>query len=402
MKPKAATRLVVEAVGALLGEPSEDISSYRVPSGSCYGPTVLRLAEDFTTCLELLSQLDMSSVDNHAADALFTKVTDPEWDLFEARNQSGDEIGYLAEQMISINDALLGQEGRKPIESKNVFVAVDGSRMSYIAMGVGIHLRGHGQLILGHVEDPFKDYLPAHLKAEYLQFDLDSKCTAKGVPKTSLAVTVQAKEEGQGTRESVLELASQHGADMLILGSFGLKGPSIFQTGSVTDWSVRCSPITTVIVKPTSRVLDVEKGEAATFVVAVDGSAVADKAVVTALTVMKPADEIVLVHIGGDRVKGNSPEQVKMEEEYLERLDRASVKGSFFLEEKIQGKTIAEQICEFSAARQCDYLVCGVDGMAAMARGSAQSILGSVTDAIIQKVKCTTVVCKSDDYYADA
>ena len=46
--------------------------------------------------------------------------------------------------------------------------------------------------------------------------------------------------------------AAAEDADVLVLGAFGRKGPSIFNVGSVTDWSVRCSPITTVVVKPTS------------------------------------------------------------------------------------------------------------------------------------------------------
>jgi len=267
--------------------------------------------------------------------------------------------------------------------------------MSYSALEVALALRQHGKLVIGHVADPDKNYLPKHLTPEYLKFDLECKCTAKAVPTRAFSISVQPKVVGHNTRSMVLNMASNCDAEFLVLGSFGRKGPSIFQIKSVTDWSVRSSPLTTIIVKPTSS--QPTKGEPSVFVVALDGSQVAEKALHDTLQLMAPHDHLFALHISMDYVDGNQRQAAGIKEKYDEVLKKALIAGGVEIQEKISGKTLAQQICAFAVDKGAHYLACGIDGMTAFAQG--KTALGSVTDSIVKTARCTTIISKYKELY---
>jgi nucleotide-binding universal stress UspA family protein len=382
-KPPKLTRIVIETVGALIG-----ISGEERETG--YKATLNALLSDFDTCIARFQAVNISSISNVVADKLFTTTSDPN---FVPEAAQSETIKELCEMLIKVMDRCLGDISRKPILQQKFLVAVDGSRMSYAAFDVACRLRGYGSLHICHIDDPTKNYLPAHLTPSYMKFDFEQRCVGKGVPLAKSKFIVQSKDEGVHTRSMILKAAEKNSVDYLILGAFGRKGPSIFQIGSVTDWSVRSSPLTTIIVKPQSTIPEGVKP--AMFVVAVDLSATASAAVTTALTLMKPTDQLRILHIDVEEndPDGYKPEKAeKMIETFTSMLEMALVDGAVVKQEKQPGKTISQQICAFTEESGGHFLFIGIDGMGAWLKG--QSALGSVSEACVQDARCTTIICK--------
>lgn len=428
-KPPIICKLVLEALGTLLQVPGEDISLYRVPAGSNYGPTVSRVANDAEACMAELQDVDVRSLENTAADILFTISDHPEWSL-SAAEQEGNGIMILFEMINGLCKQLLETPGRKPIVSETFMVAIDGSRMAHNAFDVAASLRGHGKLMIHHIEDQEKSYLPSHHDPRYLKSHFESKCSEKLIPREKYEVVVRQKEEGVSTKHMLLHEAHLK-ANYLVLGAFGRKGPSIFKLGTVTDHSVRCSPLTTIIVKTDSTVPGMEPapvGEfsaatssaaatsssgsavqkpggngnqalfvpsSATFVVAVDHSSSAEEAVYTALRLMKPQDMLKILHIDVSSPKYTAADVVG---KYQQVIEAALVDAEVVREDKRPGKTVAQQVCAFVSATSAHYLVMGIDGMTAFMSKGAPS-MGSITDACVKNARCTVVICKDKKYY---
>merc|ERR1712224_1084058 len=99
--------------------------------------------------------------------------------------------------------------------------------------------------------------------------------------------------------------------------------------GSVTDWSVRSSKLTTIIARPSSRIP--EAGTSAVFAAAVDASTVAKKAVKTCLTLMKPNDKLLILHVRMDDVDYNVH---TLKDRYEVIIEKAMIQGCIQVQDK--------------------------------------------------------------------
>jgi nucleotide-binding universal stress UspA family protein len=401
-KPTPAVRLVIEGVGALLGCQEEELSTrHRVPPHSRYSPTVALLAGSFAPTMERLLNLDFALLSNGAAEGVYVLVRHANFSEAKAREQ-GDPLGELAQLLLRVDAGLAEQPGRKPVAAAAVAVAIDGSRMSHNAFDVACHLRGAGTVDVVHVSDPSKSYLPPQLKPEYIKMDFETQCVARALPSGSWGVRVVPKEAGTSTRDMILQRAAAVRADVLVLGAFGRKGPSIFNVGSVTDYSVRSSAVTAVIVKPCSVVPDrVIQGSRdaylpATWVCAVDGTTNSHRACETAMRLMRPQDSLHVLHIRHEYVAGALHSDASgLVEEYEALLRVAGIDGGVSMQEAVPEQTIAQQICAFAEDKLAHYCAIGVDGMSAHAMGGgAEAAMGSNSDQVVKECRCTVVMCK--------
>lgn len=397
-KPPKSVRIVIEAIGHLFRIEPVPSTKHRVPASSNYTPSITRLVEDYEGSLRSLQNIDVTTLGNDVVDLLIENVAQKEFNVDLSHIEGGEEVATLCAFVLDLMDRIYSSPGRKPIGKRRIMVAMDGSRMSYAAFEIASQLRGHNLLQVVHITDPTKDYLPPHLEPQYLLTDFEARCVRKAIPSSSFSVAVRAKEQDQSTRDALQQAAWNFKSDILILGSFGRKGPSIFQMGSVTDWSVRTIPVTTVIVRPESVVPDdtpiVGGGpppvRPSLFMCAVDGSDVAADAMEMALFLMKPVDRLLVLHIRiADGTQGRSEDVVAR---YESRLANAMVDGRVVLEEKLGGKTISQQICQAVAREEASFLVMGVDGMGAF--NSGKRIFGSVSDACAERARCTVVLVK--------
>jgi len=122
------------------------------------------------------------------------------------------------------------------------------------------------------------------------------------------------------------------------------------------------------------------------------GSTCAETAVHTALRLMKPQDVLKILHVAElDVAEYNATDVVK---KYQAVVEAALVDAEVVLEQKLPGKTVAQQICAFVSASNAHYLVMGVDGMARFVDKGPSGTVGSSTSACVEAARCTVVVCK--------
>jgi hypothetical protein len=224
MKPPMIRKLVVEAMGSLLQIPGEDISDYRVPAGSNYGPTLSELTSNPDECMSKLNRVDVQCLDNNAADILFTISHHPDWSEDSAASAYNSTEGLLTLFMLidDVSQQLLSTPGRKPIVAENFMVAVDGSRMSHTAFEVAASLRGHGNLVVGEnltfsccsgiVEIPLKVAL--HSRSVMLLTQVRTTCKTTLAPRTSSTISNASAKTSRFRRASLKWLSIQRGGQL--------------------------------------------------------------------------------------------------------------------------------------------------------------------------------------------
>lgn len=104
-------------------------------------------------------------------------------------------------------------------------VGIDGSDMSdralQVATSIYSRIRGD-RLVILHVADPSKTWLPRHLHPHHLANTYQAK--AFDLVKTDALWGCCDKKPGQSTCMALTELAEAQGVDLLVVGSFGRKG----------------------------------------------------------------------------------------------------------------------------------------------------------------------------------
>ena len=138
-KPPKMTKITIEAVGAVMGIQREERETP-------YRATLNALLKDYDACMQKLRSVDVSEVNNVAADKLFTTTRDPCFDPDAADSETLRELCLL---LVEVMEACLADPARKPILQQKFVIAVDGSRMSY-----------PGELI--HAPSPRASRYPSH------------------------------------------------------------------------------------------------------------------------------------------------------------------------------------------------------------------------------------------------
>lgn len=80
------------------------------------------------------------------------------------------------------------------------------------------------RLVVLHVADPAKDYLPNHFRPDYLMFELECECVRfDNLDFEMILKTKKGDLAGVHTRDIIQETANEQGADVLVCGAFGRK-----------------------------------------------------------------------------------------------------------------------------------------------------------------------------------
>jgi nucleotide-binding universal stress UspA family protein len=124
----------------------------------------------------------------------------------------------------------------------------------------------------------------------------------------------------------------------------------------------------------------------------------------------RPADRVVLVHIitPGEATDPQEQETVAAPAEYTtaaikaryEALVAGLPQASFLLVPRAVGieapGSVSSQFLDVASEEGADIVVIGVDGLAATAAGAALRV-GSNTDAIARKARCSVLTCQVRD-----
>ncbi|KAG2436739.1 hypothetical protein HXX76_006263 [Chlamydomonas incerta] len=292
---------------------------------------------------------------------------------------------------------------RRQGPSLTISCAVDGSQMSDKSMATALSFfnskRGDKFNVI-HISDMSKNYLskhltPSHLKNYYVDMAHGARVKAEWL--------CREKEEGRSTCESLTRLAEKHGTDLLVLGSWGRKGEKLDMLGTVSDFSLRQSHCSIVIVRsvgggglggitggmgPAGGAPGaVATGRPAKYLFATDGSHAAHLAFTFLLNyLLRPCDSVQVLAVHTSATEG--AEEARTTEFYKQYMERRRVSGGVHVRCVDRLTTnIPEGIAEGVTELGCDVLVMGISGY-------GRKKLGSVSADISTRASCTTIIIK--------
>lgn len=264
-------------------------------------------------------------------------------------------------------------------------VAVDGSEGARRAFdtAVGMFHRGD-KLIVVHIGDASKDYLPFDQRPSSIEAAFSTRCTPL-LPPGAWRVALKYKRGGEDTKHALMTYVREVDADVLYVGFTGRKGPKddALVLGTNVDYSLRAAGRTSIIVK------NRDVPASSLFVVGVDGSERAQRGVDFVLRTARAEDSIVLLHVEDLTLQAHGGKA--MDAPAVEARYRDTPRVSFVRVVKAMESHVADTIVDFCIDRGATYVVIGADGMGAFVRGDAQR-MGSNSDKIVRTSRCTVVV----------
>ncbi|NHN49196.1 universal stress protein [Halostella sp. JP-L12] len=201
-----------------------------------------------------------------------------------------------------------------------------------------------------------------------------------------LDATTAVVEDADSVHRGILDYADEHDIDCIVMGTYGRTGLDRLVVGSVTERTLRESPVPVLTVHEDSVI---DPGVDAVLV-PTDGSdfaaAAADHAIELALTTGTALHVVYVVDPG--MVWGNVNTGVvrdsleEMGQQATERIaSRAEASGVSNVETAILNGNPSREIADYAAERGVDYVVMGTHGRTGMDR----YLLGSVTERVIRR-----------------
>lgn len=264
----------------------------------------------------------------------------------------------------------------------NIGLAVDGSQMSDRAcqMATSFTDTRKDRLVILHVSDKSKTYLPQHLRPTHLKnYYQDMAASMKLGCKAEWMC--REKAEGESTCSALTNMADKAGIDMLVLGSFGRKGEKLDMLGTVSDFTLRTSHASLCIVRSTGS----KFGKQARFCFATDGSRAAHLAFVVLVNMLRrPLDivNVVMVSTTDGVLERKCVEQYKL---YMEKNGVTGTTAVRCIDRMTM--SIPEGILDAVHDTDSDVLVMGISGY-------GKKKLGSVSEDISVRASCTTIIIK--------
>lgn len=296
---------------------------------------------------------------------------------------TGTDIPCCFSRMESarLNDIADELAHRYPKGSITIGVGVDGSQMSDKAVEMACQLwncRRKDKLVLLHVADPSKDYLPKHLHPSHLQnyyTDLAGKyhATSEWLCKN--------KQPGQSTCEVLTHLSDSNQANILVVGSFGRKGEKLDMLGSVSDFSLRETHSSICIVRSTGT-SPCTRGMR--YLLATDGSRAAAFAFCSLIKlILNPKDTLDVCMICYSAAPADDQTLVA----YKQFMAENKVQGTCFVRTIDGQRTVVDGILDACKNRENDLLALGITGY-------SKKKLGSVSEELTMRARCTTLIIK--------
>ncbi|CAK4087177.1 unnamed protein product [Aphanomyces euteiches] len=429
VKPPPALRLVHEAVAVILNADASDGGG----GGSlspCQVGDLLQHADDET--VSALLAFDTSKLTCSDLDKFSSILHHENYDSAGAATQSSHSSATTAiASALAVIEAKLHEEHKeldRTLSTASFCVCVDGSRKNLplkpaieVNLGVGrfafdvaLNLRHHGQLHIYYVDEFSTDprYSP-----DVITHDYAALCRQRHVPTTHFSVRAQSQRLTQTTiAAQMLELRRHCGADFLVVGSFGTKGPQPGQIGNNTRRAIRDSEVPIIVVPPVPA--SFPTSDSRLFVVAVDNSPMALVCFGVALKLVKPADRLHVFHVqlppGPLDLESLDTFKATTAPFFEDKLKRTEVQGCVDVVVNPSGDTIAEVIQQYLADVRAAFLVFGLHGEGAVKSAtnrpsSSESTTtsnqmssssmktqraGNVAAALIASPRCTLVITK--------
>ncbi len=284
-----------------------------------------------------------------------------------------------------------------------ILLPVDGSDATATAIegAIAVAERFESRLHVLHVAERWE--LPADVDEELLESmirygdvivgDVEEQAIEAG-----LAVTTAVVESDEPTHEVIVDYAGKHDVDCVVMGTHGRTGAVRFALGSVTERTLRVSPVP-VITVPTDGVLDPAFER---ILVPTDGSegarAAAEHAIELAVATGAALHVVHVVDVGAVGFEGGSPGVLEALEEsgrnaIDEVVDRATGADLEAVEATVLSGTTARAILDYAEERDVDCIVMGTHGRT----GVGRLLLGSVAERVVRLADIPVIGVKAAD-----
>jgi len=424
-RPPAALIKLVEAIGILLRVPKSNTkSTFKAPIPSNYDATVQLLADDFYGTMNQLTLLQSNGIPNDVAIELYSKTQEQGFDYEAALVAGGLAVRDLFNVVILILNQLQVDNHRIPVKSTNVFVVVDGTRSSYLALDAATHFLNHGVCHVAAV--PSTQWCPdptsTSSSLKHLTNDLTRRCREQyKLSDNSFAVESLQPDAVNDIIRLVDDALERHNCRVLVVGidSSSSCGNVEYIPDFVCWAAWQCSQ-TVVLVKSFSRARPFSQSLIARkFLVCITEVADLQFALTGALEIMRPADSVVIVsvvHSGeplgdaratrfdmgrrgdwADSRSSNIPgpdcpsgpgwndEQVSaLRSKMNEMLERSQSNGSVRIERQRVAKTLGQELLRVAQDEVADFIV--------LRRGDGAINRSEVSMELLGIARCTVVL----------
>lgn len=249
-------------------------------------------------------------------------------------------------------------------------------------------MRSNDYIIVMHIFDNSKAYLPNELRSDYIYRTTESELLPYLSPSRYNLIWMP-RDPSISTRQQLVETAQNQNANIMVVGFHGRRGPKQDPTvmGSSVDHSLQMGNFNLLIVKLQVHRSLVPRGSF-NWVVLADGSAKSEQAFRTAASlVRRDVDEVYVIH--GQVTAGET-----LKEHYDELLASHSLRGNY-IDLLINRSSFGEELIEFLNTWEVrvDFTALGAYGTSAYRSGSFGKV-GSVANDIIKNVKTNILIIK--------
>jgi nucleotide-binding universal stress UspA family protein len=271
-----------------------------------------------------------------------------------------------------------------------ILVPTDGSDAAKQAVGEGIALAKRFEASLDAISVVEYDNYPDRVRSE-LSTELATQgnrilddVTARA-EETGVDVTTQLIDPGKPVHQAIIEYGTDHDVDLLVMGTHGRTGLNRLVLGSVTERTLRMSPIPVLTVHEATAI-DPAFG---TILLPTDGSKMATEAATHAIELAAVTDgtlhivhAVDLTFISGEYGSGAILDALEAAGQRAvdDLIERATEAGVQSVEASILSGAPSRAITDYATDRGVDLIVMGTHGRSGLDR----YLLGSVTEKVIR------------------
>lgn len=274
---------------------------------------------------------------------------------------------------------------------KKILVPLDGSKRAEEALSTAVALveASRGEILLLRVPDATQTTtsLPHVDDYNWMRDSLDS--TSEEVQAylsfvqnkiSHPHVCVRTKVVERDPASAITDTAVSENSDLICMSTHGRAGFSRWMLGSVTERVLSNAPCPVIVTRSTNPIQHI--------LITLDGSALAEEAIIPGLEVAKALRSKVTLLRVQDKLTFSAAEA----SDYLKKCAAMPAMGDVLLETAVTSGPVAPQILEFASANQVDLIVMTTHGRTGLRRW----LYGSITQKVLHGTPGALLIIRSD------
>jgi len=294
------------------------------------------------------------------------------------------------------------------VNFKRILVPLDGSDMAERALAPALALAKamSAKLFFVRVAIPLTLNLDPKLYQRMIEVrQVEAKRYLRSIQPSSSSTLVDIETQvlvGRAAR-SIINFAQEKGIDLIVMSSHGRSGVNRWIYGSVADKVLHNAPCAKVIIHPQ---VIIEPFSIKRILVPLDGSSLAELALEPARTLAEAVSaELISLHVtstpqidvqpvpGWPGLNAVAEAADQEADAYLQGVQAAMGDSPVSIRSLCASGPAAERIIDIADSQQVDLIVMCSHGRS----GIELSVFGSVTEKVLRRAKCVTLVIQGQE-----